>query len=95
MHEHNARNYVDFIFKMICDHQTIVVDTRPLMKIAGELNAIGVNINQIAKVANTTKSIHTDEIRKLSDDVDKMRHIIHNCFKDFCNAEDGKYNGLY
>lgn len=95
MRESNSKNYVDFIFKMICNHRTTVVDTRPLMRVAGELNAIGVNINQIAKVANTARSIYADEIQKLSGEIDKMRDIVYKCFNTFCNAEDGKYSGLY
>ena len=65
MQETKSRNYVDFIMKAISIHHTTNIDTRPLMKIGGELNRIGVNVNQIAKEVNTSKNLTESTAREL------------------------------
>ena len=90
-----SRNITDFILKSVCYHRTTVIDTQPLMQILGEINKIGVNINQIAKVANTSRSIHYDEVKNLSSECDKLRKIVCECFYAFCDAKEGKLDGIY
>ena len=79
-------NTADYIMTCVCDTPINVIDTKPLMALKTELSRIGTNINQIAKVANTSKSIHGSDIAALKSYVDEMRTLINNTF-DFCVKE--------
>ena len=74
MKETQAKNYVDFIMKAVCTHKTVVVniDTRPLMNIGGELNSIGVNLNQLTKAVNTAKNLSDTSAEELKTYLDEM-----------------------
>lgn len=65
MEASKAYNYTGFIIRAMCTTDYFVVDTRPLLEVAGEINSIGTNINQIAKVANTSQSIYEKDIEVL------------------------------
>ncbi len=102
MRETKSRNYVDFIMKAICTHHTTNIDTRPLMKIGGELNRIGVNVNQIAKAVNTSKNLTertANELMSLLNEILKniqeMREVVRKCLDIFIDAREGRINGLH
>lgn len=59
------RNVSDFIMTAACTHRSTVIDTSPILEIKGELSRIGNNVNQIAKVANTTHSIFAEDVDTL------------------------------
>ncbi len=82
----DTKNTADYIMTCVCDTPINVIDTKPLMALKTELSRIGTNINQIAKVANTSKSIHGSDIAALKNYVDEVRTIISNTF-DFCVKE--------
>ncbi len=75
------RNVSDFIMTAACTHQSTVIDTSPIFEIKGELSRIGNNVNQIAKVANTTHSIFAEDVEKLKGDLNEARKAeINKCF---------------
>ena len=80
------RNTTDFILTCVCTNTINVIDTVPLLSVKTELSKIGNNVNQIARVANSTKSIHYDDVQKLKAQVDEMRKIVGDAF-DFCVRE--------
>lgn len=75
------RNITDFIITAICKHSTIVVDTSPILEIKGELSRIGNNINQIAKVANSTHNVNSEEIENLRDELTAVRNMVEKAFQ--------------
>lgn len=56
-----SQNYTDFILKIAIHSNIYNIDTMPLIEVAKEINKIGVNINQIAKVVNTSGNIYENE----------------------------------
>jgi len=46
------------------------------IKILGEINAIGVNVNQIAKVANTCGYVGNLHIGLLQEEIEKLRQTV-------------------
>ena len=77
------RNVSDFIMTAACTHRSTVIDTSPILEIKGELSRIGNNVNQIAKVANTTHSIFAGDVEKLKGDLDAVRDLVESVF-GFC-----------
>lgn len=72
-------NMSEYIRKQITDGYVISLVNRELVvKMADEFNAIGVNINQIAKIANTNKSERYEDIENLREQVAEMQSIIMN-----------------
>jgi len=51
-------NFSRYARKMLIDGYVIRLDLSEFQKLSGEINAIGTNINQIAKVVNTTRSMY-------------------------------------
>jgi len=48
--------------KMLIDGYVIHLDLSDFQKLSSEINAIGVNVNQIAKVINESRSIYGNDI---------------------------------
>ena len=80
MQNNSFRNVTDFIIECITQHKTMVVDTMPLMAVKNEINKVGVNVNQIAKVANTNRTVNTDMLQLLKKYIDEMRAIVNKAF---------------
>lgn len=70
------RNREAFIRKMLIEGVIINVDTAPLEEIFYEMHKIGVNVNQIAKVANTNGTISPSELKELKGQVEEIWHIL-------------------
>ena len=77
------RNVSDFIMTAACTHRSTVVNTSPILEIKGELSRIGNNVNQIAKVANTTHSIFAEDVEKLKGKLNEVREVVESVF-GFC-----------
>ena len=77
------RNREAFIRKMLIEGVIINVDTAPLEEIFYEMHKIGVNVNQIAKVANTTGAISQDELTELKERVNEIWHILKSFQSEF------------
>lgn len=81
-----SKNTADFILTCVCSNTINVVDTKPLMAVKTELSRIGNNVNQVAKVANTSQSIYYNDVLALKRQIDDVRKIVENAF-DFCVKE--------
>lgn len=68
--------FIEFILKAVSEKDIIVLDTAPLLDIAAELNKIGVNINQIAKIANSTGTISPEKIQYLKNEINRTELMI-------------------
>ena len=87
MQQNGLRNVTDFFIECIIKHKTVVINTMPLLAVKNELNKIGVNINQIAKIANTTRNVDNATLLSLQKSIDEMRTIVNKAFTK--EAEDG------
>ncbi|MBQ6554679.1 MAG: plasmid mobilization relaxosome protein MobC [Firmicutes bacterium] len=75
------KNVTDFIMTAICKHHSTVVDTAPILEIKGELNRIGCNVNQLAKVANSTQSIYADDVEMLRNNLTAVQDLVEKAFQ--------------
>ena len=66
------------------------VDTTPLIETAKEINKIGVNVNQIAKVINTTGNVYENEIRDLQNKIKRLEKIMADAYSCFIKAKNGE-----
>ncbi|MBR1735552.1 MAG: plasmid mobilization relaxosome protein MobC [Firmicutes bacterium] len=93
--QHNANGYSDFVLSVIANQKCYIVDTKPLLAVAAELNSIGTNINQIAKVANITRSVYEKDIIRLKERVEELQNAVSRYYKLTVAAKEGKLNGLH
>lgn len=90
-----VNNYTDFLLKVVTNSRIYNVDTQPIIAVAQELNKIGVNINQIAKIANTSGSIYENEIRDLRAKVADMETIVKNTFLKIKEVKGTDFDGVH
>jgi len=67
MELHGTKNFNTYARKMLIDGYVVRLDLEKFNTLAGEVNKIGTNINQIAKVSNTTGMVFGDDIEKLKE----------------------------
>lgn len=72
----HTRNMGAYLRKMAIDGYIINIDTSEFKQQLYEMHKIGVNINQIAKVANTTGTVNQDDIKKVKEMVKSIWHIL-------------------
>ena len=72
----NAGNFNAFARKMLINGYIVNIDLDKFQQLAGEVNRIGNNINQIAKISNTTGIIFGDDIQKLKEMVDEIWRLL-------------------
>lgn len=72
----HTRNMGAYLRKMAIDGYIVNIDTTELKKQLYEMHKIGVNINQIAKIANTTGTIKQEEINEVKGMVKEIWHIL-------------------
>jgi phosphatidylinositol kinase/protein kinase (PI-3 family) len=84
-----VNNYTDFLLKTVANCRIYVIDTKPLLILANEVNKIGVNINQIAKVVNTTGSIYKNEIEDLQEKISNIENTLSDLLKKFDEVKRG------
>ena len=89
MQKNGFRNVTDFFIECITRHKTTVVDTVPLLAVKTEINKVGVNVNQIAKVANTGRTVNNEMLELLKKHIDEMRAIVNKAFVK--EADNGIY----
>lgn len=79
------KNFSNYARHMLLHGKVIVRDYDILKKITIEVNRIGVNINQIAKVVNENQSIKKEEIKELYFLMDSLEKRI----KQIIQEKDG------
>ena len=64
-----------------------------------EINKIGTNINQIAKVTNERRNIYHDDVLALKDEITKIRRIIdkefNNMTRELKKAQDESFIEIF
>ena len=69
-------NFNAYARKILIYGYVIEVDLSKYHELANEVNKIGVNINQIAKVANETRGISPQSIDQLQQEVEKVWQLL-------------------
>ena len=72
MEQYGTDNFSRFARKMLIDGYVIRLDLSDFQRLAGEVNAIGTNINQIAKVVNTTRSMYAADFIQIKEMVEEI-----------------------
>ena len=76
MIESKTKNMGAYLRKMAIDGYIVNTDTTPLKKQYEEMHKIGVNINQLAKTANTIGAATPQDIDELKGMVKEIWHIL-------------------
>ena len=70
--EKTMMNLSDYVRTSAVNEKIILYDTEHIFRFEQELHSIGNNINQIAMVANSTKSIYRQDIKDMRDNIRKI-----------------------
>lgn len=93
----NLKTFRAFALKMLLQGEVVMVDYSELLLLRKEVNAIGQNINQIARFANTLGEIDKQLLIALQEEVKELSHVVtqefdnrkvektHGCHKSFTN----------
>ena len=65
MIESKTKNMGAYLRKMAIDGYIVNTDTTPLKKQYEEMHKIGVNVNQLARLANATGSVTPEEMKEI------------------------------
>jgi len=69
-------NFSRYARKMLIDGYVIRIDLSEFQMLAAELNKIGVNINQITRVANATSIVCGDDMNRLKEMMDEIWRLL-------------------
>lgn len=78
----------DYIRQMCVFGKVFKINDSDLKKCYNELNKIGVNVNQIAKIANETGSIYADDIIIIKNDLDSVLELLNYVYSKICKLEN-------
>jgi hypothetical protein len=76
MSQYHTVNFSRYARKMLIDGYVIHVDLSDFQRLSGEVNAIGVNINQIAKAANATGRVYENDIAQAKERVEEIWRLL-------------------
>lgn len=71
-----THNFNAYARKMLIDGYVIEVDLSQYYELTGEVNKIGVNINQIARIVNETRGISPQQIERLQQEVEQIWQLL-------------------
>ena len=74
-----TRNFNRYALKMLLDGYVLHLDLTEFQNLANEVNKIGVNINQIAKVVNANGAIFCDDMNELKEMVNEIWRLLMSC----------------
>ena len=69
-------NFSRYARKMLIDGYVIRLDLSEFQALANELNKIGVNINQIAKISNESGVVYDDDMQRLKEMMDEIWRLL-------------------
>ena len=77
----------------LSQNQRIVV-AKKMPKLITEINKIGVNINQITAVANTTKYVSKEMLMKVREELTKVIGLLQQILDEVYNTDDHSFQSL-
>ncbi|WP_449449232.1 plasmid mobilization protein [Streptococcus suis] len=88
------RNFSNYARLMTLTGKVVVVNFDGLIELRKEINSIGVNINQIAKVANTDEQVSTEQVVTLLNEMKRIEDLLAGITdKNIMRVEE--YDGLH
>ena len=93
--ESSINNYSDFVLNCVNKIPIFDVNTKPFLTVSEQISKIGTNINQIAKVANTTQNIYENDINELQKKIKELEDIVTENFRFWSKIRGGKLYGIY
>lgn len=88
------KNFENYARLMTLTGKVVVVNFDGLIDLRKEINSIGVNINQIAKVANTDEQVSTEQVVTLLNGMKRIEELLAD-ISDKNIMKVGKYDGLH
>jgi uncharacterized protein (DUF1778 family) len=82
MQQFGTNNFSRYARKMLIDGYVIRLDLSDFHRLSNEVNAIGININQIAKAANTTGKVYVSDITKVKEMVEEIWRLLKSSISD-------------
>jgi len=76
MELYGTENFNAYARKMMIDGYVVKVDTAHFQDLAHEVNKIGTNINQLARVANTTGTVTGNDISRVQELVNEIWRLL-------------------
>jgi uncharacterized protein (DUF1778 family) len=76
MEQFGTENFSRYARKILIDGYVIRLDLSDFQRLSNEVNAIGNNINQIAKVANTTGCVFEKDITEAKERVEEIWRLL-------------------
>jgi len=76
MQQFGTNNFSRYARKMLIDGYVIRLDLSDFQRLSNEVNAIGININQIAKTANTMGRVYESDIIKAKEMVEEIWRLL-------------------
>ena len=76
MGQFGTANFSRYARKMLIDGYVIHVDLSDFRRLSSEVNAVGTNINQIAKVANATGKVCENDIAQAKERVEEIWRLL-------------------
>lgn len=74
--ESGLKNLSQYFRKLAAEGVVVNVDNEPIKNIATQLNKIGGNINQIARMANFKKEINTEDLKDVERKLGEIWHTL-------------------
>jgi len=82
MEQFGTGNFSGYARKMLIDGYVIHVDLSQFQALAGEINKVGVNINQITKTVNATGILYGDDLNQLKEMVNEIWRLLKSSLSD-------------
>ena len=76
MRQLGTDNFSRYARKILIDGYVIHVDLSNFQKLSAEVNAVGININQIAKTVNATGRVYESEINEVKEKIDEIWRLL-------------------
>ncbi|MGT2894099.1 plasmid mobilization protein [Streptococcus downei] len=86
----NLKTFQSFALKMLLNGEVVTVDYSELLALRKEVNAIGQNVNQIARFANTLGELDKDLLLALQEEVKALSQVL---YQEFDERKVGKVHG--
>jgi hypothetical protein len=76
MEQYRTGNFSAYARKMFIDGYVINLDLSDFRRLSSEVNAVGTNINQIAKVANATGKVYENDLAEAKERVEEIWRLL-------------------
>jgi SepF-like predicted cell division protein (DUF552 family) len=76
MELYGTENFNAYARKMMIDGYVVKVDTAHFQELAHEVNKIGTNVNQLARIANTTGMVTSNDISRVQELMSELWRLL-------------------